>query len=116
MKRDMDLVREILFKVESRTGSNVGWELEIQGRDKDEIDEHVLILGDAGLLDVKEEAFRQVFTNRLTWAGHEFLEASRNPDTWNKVKKRIREKGVGMTFDLVKQLLMEFAKQAIQPS
>ena len=43
MKRDMDLVREILLKVESKTGYNVGWELKIQGRDQDEVDEHVLI-------------------------------------------------------------------------
>ena len=114
MKRDMDLVREILLKVEATKGFKVGWELEIQGRDQDEVAEHVLILGDARLLEVTEPAFQQVFTNRLTWAGHEFLEASRDPETWNKVMATIREKGVGMSFDLVMQLLKELARQAMQ--
>jgi hypothetical protein len=43
----------------------------------------------------------------LTWEGHEFLEASRNENVWNKVKAIIKDKGLGLIFEVIKGLLLE---------
>ncbi|MFM4928558.1 DUF2513 domain-containing protein [Aeromonas veronii] len=39
---------------------------------------------------------------RLTWAGHEFLDAIRSDTVWNKTKETFTTKGLDMTFDLIK--------------
>ncbi|MEW5988435.1 MAG: DUF2513 domain-containing protein [Chloroflexota bacterium] len=49
----------------------------------------------------------------LTWNGHEFLEAARNDQFWNRAKRVLREKGSGMVFSLLNELLLHFGKEAI---
>ena len=49
----------------------------------------------------------------LTWEGHEFLEASRNQGTWDRAKETLAEKSVGMSFDIVKGLLIEYGRQLL---
>jgi hypothetical protein len=47
---------------------------------------------------------------RLTWLGHEFLEASREPSRWEKAKEISRKAGgltVGMMLDVLKQLMSD---------
>ena len=46
---------------------------------------------------------------RLTWDGHEFLDAIRNDTVWARTKKVFLDKGVEMTFDLVKAIAKEAA-------
>lgn len=40
--------------------------------------------------------------SRLTWTGHEFLDAIRSDTVWNKTKQTFSSKGLDMTFDLIK--------------
>jgi len=54
------------------------------------------------------------FATRLTWNGHEFLDAVRSDTVWQNTKKTILSKGGSMTFDLVKSVAMELAKVAIK--
>jgi hypothetical protein len=51
--------------------------------------------------------------NGLTWAGHEFLEASRDDSRWNKAKKIISEKTGSFSFEILKSILMDLMKGAI---
>lgn len=54
-------------------------------------------------------------TTRLTWLGHEFLDAARDDGRWEKAKSAISKVG-GWSFEVVKHILVELAKDAIKSS
>lgn len=111
MKRDFDLVREILIAVEAREGDpRKTMPVEIPGRSQDEISYHVKLLWDEGLLDAVDFSHSTAFViepQRLTWRGHEFLDAARNDTVWNKVKEIVKQKGGSIPFDVLQTLLVQ---------
>jgi hypothetical protein len=116
MKRDMDLVREILLFVEQQIpyGENAPQvEVVVSGHTEAEIDYHVGLLQEAGLLDAIDTREGQGWiVNRLTWSGHEFLDASRSSKLWEEAKSIFRRKSIGMTFDGLKLALGKLAARA----
>lgn len=50
---------------------------------------------------------------RLTWAGHEFLDAARNNKIWHKAGQRIKKSGVEVTLSLLQELLKLLLKQSL---
>ena len=115
MKRDMDLVRAILLKVEATPPEELGGKFRMAG-DSPESREHVSMLIDEGYLEGKALRAEQanapvaVVVFRLTWKGHDFLDAARNETTWNKAKSAITEKGGAFTMEILTELLKSFAK------
>ena len=69
-----------------------------------ELGEHVDIMIDAGLLDGEmqgthdDESF--FFVKKITWQGHDFLDAARDLKIWNKLLDMAKEKGISLTLDL----------------
>jgi len=47
---------------------------------------------------------------RLTWAGHEFIEAARNDTVWHKTKTLVKEKTGTLTLEVLKLGLTEVTK------
>ena len=97
MKRDMDLAREILLKIEeSPEATGVGGiDLKIEGRSHEEVAYHVMLLHQAGLieaLDLSDGEGIDWTPSCLTWDGHEFLDAYRQDTFWNKAKGFVLEK------------------------
>lgn len=112
MKRDMDLVRTILLTVEEKGLPRGFFQLDLPGYDQETVSHHVLLLGDAGLLEVQNRKLLnhfEVMPKRLTWAGHEFLDAARNDTVWNKAKDMVKEKGGAIPFEVLKALLVKLA-------
>jgi hypothetical protein len=103
MKRDMELVREILRRVEDHQQA-MGWvPLDIPGHSREEVSYHVMLLAQAGLLEATDLVSTAGFlyeAKRLTWAGHEFLDAIRNDTVWNKVKETVKEKGGAIPLEM----------------
>lgn len=117
MKRDMDLVRKIMFKLEELPSYDLGAvELEIEGHSPNEVSYHVMLLDEAGLLEAQDFS---TFSGpdwrpkRLTWTGHEFIEASRDQGRWEKAKNIMKEKSGGITFDVLNTLLIQLMKSAV---
>lgn len=50
---------------------------------------------------------------RLTWAGHDFLDAARNDTVWRKAKDKIAETGSSWTFESLKALLNNYVKATL---
>jgi hypothetical protein len=50
---------------------------------------------------------------RLTWEGHEFLDAVRDPEVWTQTKKGAEEVKA-FTFDLLKDLAKDFLKKQLE--
>lgn len=68
---------------------------------------HMELLIEAGLVEGKMSQELgggpiNFTATRLTWTGHEFLDAIRSDTVWNKTKETFRTKGLDMTFDLIK--------------
>jgi len=54
MKRDMDLVREILLKMEELPFDSGFHDVEIEGRSDDEITYHAMLLHEAGFIEAED--------------------------------------------------------------
>ena len=98
MKRDMDLIRAILLLVEVESSGYAPQNLEVEGYTQEEIGYHISLLGEAGLAvvhDVTDFGSKSPTGKiiRLTWAGHEFLDAARERTTWNQAKDAINKVG-----------------------
>lgn len=117
MKRDMDLIRFILLELEqSETWGHPG-EMEFPNYSDKQVNFHQLLAIEAGLADgdIFEEygADPHVMINRLTWKGHEFLDASRESSRWEKAKG-IADKAGGLTLDAMLEVLKKLAAQQFQ--
>lgn len=106
MKRDMDLVRRILLTMEADAPASGTDGIEIDGYDDETVAYHVIIMGEAGLLvviDGSTLAGVNAIPERLTWAGHEFIESVRDDAQWGNVKTQA-EKAGGLVFEVIKSL------------
>ena len=107
MKRDWDLVREILLNLEECASSRGRLRPEdVAGRDREIVSYHMQILMEAGL--IIGECSRSIgaplycTAHRLTWTGHEFLDQVRNHTAWNRIKGVARERGLDITLDVIR--------------
>ncbi|MDR4506529.1 MAG: DUF2513 domain-containing protein [Candidatus Scalindua sp.] len=110
MKRDMDLIRKLLFYFE-QTKDTVHDNLpKIEGYDANSIKYHIYLLYDSKLLHcepVKSEITGQVLyltPLNVSWDGNEFLEKVRSDITWEKIKKTIVDKGEAFSFSNINQI------------
>lgn len=116
MKRDMDLVRKILFEVEKEPYTGVGNEINIPEYSGDDIEYHLMLLEEAGFIEVAPRGMSESLKpTRLTWEGHEFLDAARDNTRWEKAKGAMSQAG-GFALDVMKQLLVQYLKAELKLS
>lgn len=117
MKRDMDLVRDILLAVEASEGTPFDdVPLEFSGRQEQEVSYHVQLLVEAGLVagdDYSTMGNYEWVAQSLTWSGHEFLENIRDPEVWAKTKAGAKQVG-GFGIDVIAALAKGFIKQKVK--
>ena len=114
MKRNMELARELLLRVEAEQGfDSLAFKYS-----QEEIVGHVEILLDAKLLD--GEVYHDLsgelgspHIQRLTWAGHEFLDNARNDTVWRSVVSKVKSTAVTVSFEVLAELLKCGAMSAI---
>lgn len=110
MKRDMELVRKILFRIEEEFVGESIRDLEITGYSMVSVAEHCHLMYEYGLLDeykpIKADGTPVLafFVGNLTWEGYDFLDKIRQDTVWNKTKDVITKKGLPMVLDVVKQI------------
>jgi hypothetical protein len=98
MKRDMDLVRAILLAVESHQDGYAPSDLKVDGYTEDQVAYHCYLLGQSGLVEAIDTAHMgstspTASIRTLTWAGYDFLEASREPSIWQQAKEVVDRVG-----------------------
>lgn len=118
MRRHFDLLRTILLRAEaSEPGTNVlelGLEEEFA-----EIAHHVELLVEAGLLRAQISYLDRsptpvyVVIERLTWAGHEFLDLARDDARWDQVLARVTSTTGATSFEIVRSMLEESHHRAL---
>ncbi len=108
MKRDMELIRKLLLIVESLPDEwDVGDSLDLDVSSST-VRGHLEILQEAGYLDIKISSFvgggYSINKIRLTWKGHEFLDAVRSETIWKETKEAVTKTGGGMVVSVVKSV------------
>jgi hypothetical protein len=120
MKRDWDTIREILARLEIIAFEEGYLQLSSFPNDRAaEISCHMELLMEAGLIKgrIVEEFGNEphdFLAYRLTWQGHEFLDAIRSDTVWQKTKKKFITGGISMTFDLVKSVASDIAASCLK--
>lgn len=119
MKRDMDLVRQILLRVEEDTRGSI-MHLEVAGFTPEEIAYHVVLLIEHGYLigGVQHTVGNRppiYNVQRMSWDGHEFLDLARSQTVWRQAKATFVEKGAALSLEALKAVLIELTKRALLP-
>ncbi len=120
MKRNWETIREILTLLEETPNTDSMLRLSDFPSDQAfEYSYHSELLIEAGL--VEGQMFKTIsggptdfFIQRLTWDGHEFINSIRSETVWGKTKGKFAEKGIDMTFDLVKSVATDIAATLIR--
>ncbi|MCL6237384.1 DUF2513 domain-containing protein [Acinetobacter sp. ANC 5033] len=106
MKRDWEIIRQVLIAVEEDKFNEY---LE-NPEQKADVVQHTLLLIEAGFLtgsyeyifvDDRDKTFN---ITGLTWNGYELLDTIRSRPVWEKIKLTAIDKGLELTFDVVKTL------------
>ena len=119
MKRNLDTVRKLLKEFElSPAGETIDIVKGEYDNTPNEIVAHIELMIKAGLLE--GEAYPSetggddyyFWIEKITWSGHDFIDAARNEDVWNTTKRKLTQAG-SWTFSLVLEVLREEAKRRI---
>lgn len=114
MKRDMEIIRDIVLAVSAASAPLSS----LEGLPDEAFAFHAQLLEEAGLLEAAiMPADKRIATDamihRLTWEGHDFADSVRSPEVWDKTKSGALAAG-GFTVDLLKDLAKGFIKKQIE--
>src|SRR5438270_13952062 len=117
MKRDMDLVREIMLKIEALpAGPPVLYRM---GEVEDLVLlNHLGMLIEAGLVRGKISRSQGargdvIGISSLTWEGHEWLDAVRDPRVWDEAKRTLLESGDSLSFELTRAVATRIQRMRV---
>jgi len=111
MKRDMELIRKILFAIEEqyKPGEGAIYQLKIDGYDMRTVAEHCDLLYQQEFIKSYKASYGdntiQAFTvGNISSTGYDYLELIRNDTVWDKTRTEIEKKKVPQTFDAIAKI------------
>jgi hypothetical protein len=113
MKRDMNLIRLLLLEVEAEEPKP-----DLSAFTQDQQVYHMALCIEAGLIDGSIINNNQGYPAgtaaiRLTWKGHEFLDAAKNDTLWKNAAEKIKKTGLSVSLSLLEDLLKKLAKDSL---
>ncbi len=109
MERDWELIRKLLTRIAE--DKHAWWERSVASGESGDPEEtyHLQLLREAGLIEQEYDHMTRMYFSRytLTWNGHEFLAQIREDETWVRAKKVALKKGLGLSFEVLKQVLAQ---------
>jgi len=116
MKRDMDLVRKILFEIEAHENPNTNVEITIEGHSENQVQYHLQILVEGNFveaMDASSLASICYMPTGLTWKGHEFLDDIRDETVWKKTKESVSSKVSSVSLAIVQEVAKASVKSLL---
>lgn len=124
MKRDMDLIRHLLLFLEEKPSPALvnADDIRIEGHNRTAIQYHLNLMYQAGLINGEDIRSRtsdrliSVLPFDLTWQGHEFLEAVRDPEIWRQAKagaSKAGTAGIEFVWEVAKTLLKKSIRDGL---
>jgi hypothetical protein len=112
MKRDMELIRLLLQEIEGEEPKP-----DLSGYSDAAKLYHLDLMEEEGLVrgTILRDGGRACVANidRLTNAGHDFLEASRSDTIWRKFKEKLLDVGGGVSMPVATELLKKLVREAL---
>ena len=121
MKRDMDLIRDLLIAIEndpqfdglSKIIPDGSSDFGITDRSDQEVGYHLTMLIDAGLVDGDPTMDEMPIISKLTWQGHDLLDSIRDSSIWGETKEGAKKAG-GFSLELLSDLAKGLIKKKIE--
>ncbi len=119
MKRDPEIIRKLLLFFEEKSDVNLAEakSIKVDGHDPSVIQYHIDLMYEAGFLSCEtvnsstSDRLIYALPFRLTWKGHEFLDAARNDTIWQKAKDVLGNKALTVSFEVLYKLLSRLATE-----
>lgn len=118
MKRDLDLVRQLLLDIENR-GADCSVSVlrsEPEPNTEERVRYHLRLLIDAELLKEVDRTSSGIPCVRLTNEGHELLELARNESRWREAKWTCQDRTGGLSISVIRGILLRWALGSTQRS
>jgi Hypothetical protein (DUF2513) len=117
MKRDMELVRNLLLQI-AEADRPIDFESLVKdGDDSYKVAYHMeMLINEAHLvkgIDARTMDGRNWIDLTLTWSGQDFVDSIRDPTVWEKTTKGVKKLG-GVSFDIFVRVAKEYAKAELQ--
>ena len=116
MKRDMELIRQILHSAEALEFIDSEPYERYWGKTHSEVYQ-IALMKDAGLVDADIKTTAGIPSEatiiRLTWAGHDFLDSSRDSKIWNLAVENIIKPGASWSFSILVEWLKQEARKRL---
>lgn len=120
----MDLVRTLLLRMEDPQFDGMrqvcpdpdGGELGVTEESHAQIAYHLTLLVEEGFIEGRPGSRGMPTVSRLTWKGHEFLDAVRDDKVWKTTKevgKRAGANGLDVLFGIAKEILKRKAAEVL---
>ncbi|ENX42828.1 DUF2513 domain-containing protein [Acinetobacter sp. NIPH 2100] len=111
MKRDWDVIRNLLIDIEELTYSD-SFDIDTHAIDnpqeKIKLEMADLLLA-KGFFTGERVSYLDgglgLYSLKLTWDGHELLDTLRDQNVWNRIQEISKEKGIDITFESIKVML-----------
>ena len=118
MKRDFDLVRDILIQTEKSDDVLDGEVLVTSERSPELIAYHFEMMRDYGLIEAKIDYAMggnpvNMIVKRITWQGYDYLDAIRSKKIWDKAVRAINETVGETSLSVLKDTCLQLVKQSI---
>ncbi|MCU4582501.1 DUF2513 domain-containing protein [Acinetobacter gyllenbergii] len=111
MKRDWDVIRNLLIEIEALTYSD---SFNLNSNELDDPQDIIklemadMLLAKGFLTDGRDaylDGGLVLYNLKLTWGGHELVDTIRDQKVWNRIKAISKEKGVDITFESINVML-----------
>ncbi len=112
MKRDMDLIRDLLLFIEEQPAGELTQQIAYDDEKHTgaEVVGHLKMLLDAGYVDGQMDGtIRQplIAIHGLTMPGHDFIDSIRHDGVWNETKEKMAEYGGSVALATVQALAIK---------
>ena len=118
MRRDMDLIRQLLFLIEDQGHDMNSWieDVIVEGFSEEQVTHHTWLLMDGGFatgIDLSTSDGNSFKPRCLTWQGQEFLAAIRDKEIWDKTLDIAKQGGSG-TISAIIDIAKSLAKKKLE--
>lgn len=122
MKRDWDIIRAVLLRLEEDSRANPVVNANSFGPAyaEQEVAYNMRLMDEMGLIAAKiqesrsgDGAIRVALARSMTHRGHDVLDSIRNETIWHRVKDTFKKKGLDMTVELVIEVAKVTAKAVL---
>lgn len=118
MKRDLDLIRDILLRIEAMPPEQVDLsskQLLDLCPNEAKLALHIRLLLESHFIEISYHASLEqnkdiYFITRITMSGYDYLDTIRNPKIWEATKDKIKSIGDTISLEIVKDVAVSIAR------